>query len=273
MTHRTARCESGSRCFPVDSGRDRRAALPVLYLVGIVAGEVVLRAGASHLALTAYGGLMLTSIYLAAFGAPEEQAISLAVTVVALVRVVGLTMPLGAIEPAYWHAVIALPVLVGAVSAANRAGYSREDVGVLLNRRAVVTLVVLVPVAIIAALAAYRVLGTLPLVSRLSAEDALLPALAIGLATGPAEELVFRGLFQTAAVRRLGRLPGAAYTTAVFVLVAAAQWTPAVLAVVVVLGVLFSLVTLETRSIVPAAGAHGAFNVTLLIVGPFLLQG
>lgn len=257
----------------MDRRLDRRRLLPILYLVAILAAESVLRAGGFELTLLGYCLLFLACIHRASFGRSSEQAISLAVAIVPMARILGLVMPLGEVEHGYWHALVAAPTLLAAGIAVRRAGLSRKDVGIVLNAQAVIMFLVVVPLAVLWGLAAYPIVGAAPLVSRPTLEDAAGPALAVGLSTGLGEELVFRGLLLGAATRQLGRLGGTVYVTVLFALVAAAPWAPALLAIVLVAGTLFALFTLATGSILPAAGAHAAFNVTLFLVAPFVLQG
>jgi len=239
----------------------------------VLACEVLLRSGAANPALLGYSILLLVCLHRAAFATPLERPLSLAVAVIALMRVAGLTMPIRVFDPGYRYALVAVPALVAAGIAVRRAGYSRSDVGLVVTAEALVSCGVVIPLGVALGLVAHQTTSAIPIVSRPVFDEVALPALALALSTSIPEELVFRGLLQRASMSQLGPLVGMAFAVSIFVAVSAASWTPAFLAIVALCGFLFGQLTVISRSILPAVIGHALFNVTFLVAAPFVLQG
>jgi membrane protease YdiL (CAAX protease family) len=249
-----------------------RYRLPALYGTVIFACEALLRSGAVQPALLAYSLLLLVCLHRAAFAVPSERPLSLAVALIPLMRVAGLTMPIRSVDPGYRYALVAVPALAAAGIAVRRAGYSRSDVGLVVTASALLLCGLMIPVGVVLGLLAHQATGAMPIVSRPAFDQVAVPALALGLSTSIPEELVFRGLLQRASMGQLGRLGGMAYTVSIFAAVSAGSWEPAFLAIVTLCGFLFGQLTLISRSILPAAAGHALFNVTFLVAAPFVMQ-
>ena len=250
----------------------RRYRLAALYGTVIFACEALLRSGAVQPALIGYSLLLLLCLHRSAFAAPQERPLSLAVALIPVMRVAGLTMPIRALDPGYRYALVAVPALVAAGIAVRRAGYSRRDVGLVVTAPGLVLSGVAIPLCVVLGLLAHQATGEIPIVTRPAFDEVALPALALALSTSIPEELVFRGMLQRVSVGQLGRLGGIAYAVSIFVAVSAGSWTPALLAIVTLCGFLFSQMTLMSRSILPAATGHALFNVTFLVAAPFVMQ-
>ena len=84
---------------------------------------------------------------------------------------------------------------------------------------------------------------------------------------GVYEELVFRGFLMTRLRRATGGWTIAVIlSTAVFTALHAFEQTPSALVVVAILSLVFSLVTIWRRSIIPAIIAHGLFDLSQLLL-------
>lgn len=81
------------------------------------------------------------------------------------------------------------------------------------------------------------------------------------------EELVFRGFLMTRLRRATGGWTSAvALSTIVFTALHAFEQTPSALVVVAILSLMFSLVTIWRRSIIPAITAHALFDLSQLLL-------
>jgi membrane protease YdiL (CAAX protease family) len=97
----------------------------------------------------------------------------------------------------------------------------------------------------------------------------LVPALAVGISTGFPEELIFRGVMQTATRPLLGRWNWV-YVSAVFAVLHIGYKSVLDLAFVFGVGLLYGWIFERSRSIVGVAVGHGLANVILFFVAPNL---
>jgi len=97
----------------------------------------------------------------------------------------------------------------------------------------------------------------------------LLPALGIGLFTGFPEELVFRGVLQTATRPILGRWNWV-YVSGIFAVLHIGYQSYVDLVFVFVIGLFYGWIFERTRSIIGISIGHGVANVILFFVAPNL---
>ena len=117
----------------------------------------------------------------------------------------------------------------------------------------------------------YLILTPAPLSTALTLQAIWLPALILLLCTGFLEELLFRGLLQSAAIPVIGRWPALIFISALFaVLHIGYASVPDVLFVFAV-GLSFALVVDRTRSILGVTLAHAIANISLYLIFPHLL--
>jgi membrane protease YdiL (CAAX protease family) len=107
-------------------------------------------------------------------------------------------------------------------------------------------------------------LGPLPWVA-----GGVLPAIVVGIATGFPEELIFRGVLQTATRPILGRLNWV-YASLVFAVLHIGYMSPIDLVFVFGVGLLYGWVFERSRSIIGISIAHGQANVVLFFIAPNL---
>lgn len=184
-----------------------------------------------------------------------------------LIRIISLTLPLGQIEPAYRYVAAGVPMLVGAVAALWLSGMRPADVGLRLTRPGLQVWVALAALPL--GLVEYLILRPQPLGALPWEAAGLLPALAVGLSTGFPEELIFRGLLQTAVRPILGAWNWV-YVSVVFAVLHIGYQSPVDLVFVLLVGSLYGLVFERTRSIVGVSISHGLANAILFFVAPNL---
>ncbi len=97
----------------------------------------------------------------------------------------------------------------------------------------------------------------------------VIPAVVVGIATGAPEELIFRGVLQTATRPILGRLNWI-YVSLVFAVLHIGYQSALDLAFVFGVGLLYGWVFERSRSIVGVSIGHGLANVILFFVAPNL---
>jgi LysM repeat protein len=116
----------------------------------------------------------------------------------------------------------------------------------------------------------YLILRPDPLVAELSLKQVWLPILILLVFTGLLEELIFRGVLQTNAVERLGRL-GILYVAIVCTVLHLGYNSLLDIFFVFAVALLFGLLTFRTGSLLGVSLSHGLTNVALYLVFPFLL--
>jgi hypothetical protein len=221
-----------------------------------------------------HGGIVvLTAVHVAVLEQRPErgrniQPLSpflLAFLLAALIRVISLTLPLATVELPYAFVLAGVPMTVGALLVARASGFSLSDVGVV---RRIDWLQVAVVVASVALgfveflILRPPALGPFPWTA-----SGLVPALAVGISTGFPEELIFRGVMQTATRPLLGRWNWV-YVSAVFAILHIGYRSVEDLLFVFAVGLLYGWIFERTRSIVGVSIGHGLANVVLFFVAP-----
>ncbi len=239
-------------------------------------GSVLVLALAEYLvAFVAPGwGLALHAALLAAFmvrsvvNVGRIHELYLALSVLPLIRILAIAMPFWLTDQSAHFALVNLPLIVATLMAAYYLGYGRRELGLRLG---------FLPwqVAIIATgpLIGYTerlIIQPPAMAPDLSLQAVWWPALSLLLFTGLSEELLFRGVLQTAAVRALGARWGIV-TVAIMFGVLHIGWLSALdVAFVTLVGLFFGWAVHRTGSIVGVTFAHGIANIVLFIVLPNL---
>jgi membrane protease YdiL (CAAX protease family) len=187
--------------------------------------------------------------------------------VVASIRIISLTLPLAAIEPAYRYLFAAVPMTLGALLVARAADFSMRDVGLAWRRWRLQAIVIVASIGlgfIEFAILRPAPIGPLPWVAA-----GVIPAVVVIVATGVPEELIFRGFLQTATRPILGRLNWI-YASLVFAVLHIGYKSLLDLAFVFGVGLLYGWVFERSRSIVGVSIGHGLVNVILFFIAPNL---
>lgn len=189
-------------------------------------------------------------------------------TLVPLLRLVSLAIPLGEVTPRDRFLFTGLPMISAAMTAAGRLGLSRRQIGLYGRRWWAQPLVMLLGFPF--ALAAYALLGPVPLVREIDGwRDLLVPVLIVVLAGALMEELVFRGLILRAAVMAIGP-QGIVFAAAVSVVPTLAFENRDYSLFVFGVGLSLGLAVEWTQNLWGAIGAHGIMNVLVFIIFPYL---
>jgi CAAX protease family protein len=195
------------------------------------------------------------------------EGLLIALVTAPLIRIISLTLPMTAVDVPYRYVLAGVPMLIGGILAARAAGLGPSEIGLAWHRTGVQIAVICASLAI--GLLEYAILRPAAAAPMPWVGGGLLPAIAIGVATGFPEEFIFRGVMQGASRKLVGRWNWI-YISAVFAVMHIGYESAIDVGFVFAVGLLFGYVTERTRSILGVSVAHGTANVVLLCIAPNL---
>jgi uncharacterized protein len=249
----------------------RPLALLLAALGLMVVAEVLTAMVHTGLGLALHAVLLVLFTWRAAIADGATHDLMAALSVLPLIRVLSIGMPFWLVDQPMHFALVNVPLMAGTVVAAAYLGYGRRQLGLTLGG-----LPWQVPVIASGVLIGYieRLIIQPPaLVDELSVATVWWPVLSLILFTGLSEELLFRGVLQTAAVRALGAPVGILYVSLMFGALHIGWQSALDVAFVTLVGVFFAWVVYRTGSILGVSLSHGITNVMLFIVLPNVGQG
>jgi membrane protease YdiL (CAAX protease family) len=247
-----------------------------LYLVALAFAEYAVTYVNPVLVFPLHGGLLIAiGAYLLSHSEAEHgdvgtrrAPIALALGIAPLIRLISLTLPLAQLDPAFRYVAAGVPMAIGGFLVARAAGFSLSQVG--LEWRATKWQVRVVVVSVGLGFVEFLILRPQPLGPLPWTAAGYLPALSIGLFTGFPEELIFRGVMQTATRPFLGRWNWV-YVSAIFAVLHLGYQSYVDVLFVFAVGLLYGWVFERTRSIIGVSIGHGVANVVLFFVAPNLV--
>jgi len=232
----------------------------------MVVAEILAAGPAVAIGVLLHGALLLTLLGLHVVTEARESELYLAIAVLPLIRILSTTMPLVVPSEADWFALVNVPLIVGTVVAARSLGYGRRELGLRLGY---VPLQFFVTSAGLVIGPVERLIIQPPAIAaNLSAHAIAWPMVSLLLFTGLSEELLFRGVLLTAAVRTLGPWRGILLASLLFALMHIGWHSALDVAFVFGVGVFFAAVAHRTGSILGTSLAHGLANILLFIILP-----
>ena len=242
--------------------------LVFLYVTAVAAAELVTTFTDARWGLAAHITILAALLAHASLaGKQSSQRLFLALALAPLIRILSLTMPLQDVDLVYWYVIVAVPLLLTAAIVAANLKLSLEDLGLTLRALPLQGLIALSGLGF--GVAEYFILRPKPLVDELSWQSTTLPALILLVGTGFNEEFVFRGVMQSASRQALGKL-SIVYVAVVFAVLHLGYKSVSDVAFVFAVGLLFGWLVARTRSLLGVTLSHGATNITLYLVIPFL---
>jgi membrane protease YdiL (CAAX protease family) len=263
---------AGERVASVASAQAVMAA----YLAALTVAEIAVTFGNPLLVFPLHGaivGVAAVHVGLLEQRAGRERRLHpltpflLAFLLAALIRIISLTLPLSKIDEPFRYVFAGVPMTLGALLVARSAGFSARDVGLVWRVWWLQVAAVLASVAL--GVIEFAILRPTPMGGFPWTAAGLVPALAVGISTGFPEELIFRGVMQTATRPLLGRWNWV-YVSAVFAVLHIGYKSVLDLAFVFGVGLLYGWIFERSRSIVGVAVGHGLANVILFFVAPNL---
>lgn len=237
-------------------------------LVVLVLAEYVVAYHSAGWGLVAHALLLIAFLGKAVLTDDGADGLYLALAVLPLVRILAISTPFWLTGQAGHFAMVNLPLIVATIVAARYLGFHHEQLGLTL-RRWKVQIVVMASGPVIGVLE--RLIIQPPAMAPdLSLASIAWPGLSLLLFTGFSEELLFRGVLQTSAIRNLGPRAGIALIAAMFGALHIGWLSALDVAFVTAVGVYFGWVVHRTGSIVGVTLAHGIANITLFILLPNL---
>ncbi len=247
----------------------KEARLPLLLLGAIVVAEVLTALYDPRVGLPAHA-LILALLVLLGAGSSDSATRELywALTLAPIIRIGSLSLPLGRLPLLAWYPLIGVPIFIAAFIAAKKLGYTRRQLGLRLPTNSIPQLLIILLGAILG-IGEYLIFRPAPLADHFTLASLWLPAIILLVFTGFEEELIFRGLLQRAALRSLGRW-GLVYVNLVFAALHIGYLSILDIIFVFLVGLLFALVALRTKSILGVTFAHGAVNISLFLIIPYV---
>jgi len=258
----------------------RHAAFLSHYIIVLVAAELLVAfADASGQGTLVVVGLLL-DVYLVvslpieasllATKDPPLAAFLAALVLPPLLRVVSLSTPLTPFTTIQWLAIVSVPLLMACFAVMRALDLRPRDVFIGFGDRRLIALNIAVAASGLGiGYLEYRLLHVAPWITARSSGDFAFAALAIFLATGLAEELIFRGILLSTGIRLLGRRGALLYVTVVFAALHVGFLSVPYLVVAFAVGLVFALVVLLTKTLWGTVLAHSLANVALYLIFPF----
>lgn len=218
--------------------------------------------------------LLFTLLFHAALLSRTDKLFSRFLAVFALpplIRILSLSTPPTPFNVIQWLLIISLPLLAAGATMAYVMKLRPRDVYLRLGGPRV--LVLQAPIALSGlALGAMEFLilqPTEPWIPALTLQHLIPAAIIIGIASGLAEELIFRGLILPKSETILGRLPGLLFISLLFAAMHIGFRSAIDLVFVFGVGFYFGYVVQRTKSLYGVIFAHGLANVALYLILPF----
>lgn len=244
--------------------------LPWAYLACLVAAEILIALAYPLVGLACHALLLIgLTLDAALAGSADERKLALSLTLAPLTRLLSLSLPLAQLPLIAWYPIISALVLTAAVIVIRQARISRLQLG--LSARNLPLQLLLIGGGLGLGALEYTLLQPKPLTADLSWDAIWLPALILMVCTGFGEELIFRGVLQAAATPILGRA-AIIYVALLFAAMHIGYLSPANIAVLFAVGLLFGQIVRWGGSIIGVSLAHGLTNVTLLLIMPHLAK-
>jgi len=242
--------------------------LAVFYVILIAAAELLTVLTDARWGLALHIGI-LTALLVQASVLIEQpyHKLLLALALAPLIRILSLSMPLENVDLIYWYAIVGAPLMIAALLVARTLGLSWRNLGFTLRSLRIQALVVIAGLAF--GVVEYFILKPEPLIDEFSWGAFWLPALILLIGTGFNEELVFRGVMQSASSDALGK-SAILYVTVVFAVLHLGYKSAVDVAFVFAVGLLFGWVVAKTRCLLGVSLSHGITNIALYLVVPFL---
>lgn len=190
----------------------------------------------------------------------------LALALVPLFRITGLSMPLAELTQVYSYLIVAIPLLVGILVISRASDFELKDIGLTMHALPLQGLIALVGIGL--GLIDYLILKPEPLIQAFRWQDVIVPALILLFATGFIEELAFRGVMQRSA-ETIGSW-GWVLIAVLFAVVQIGQGSVIHCLFALLVALLWGWTVKRTGSILGVVLSHGLLNIALYLIFPFI---
>jgi membrane protease YdiL (CAAX protease family) len=233
------------------------AAEAVTLAAGPAAGVLV-----QAVLLVALGGLSLWQ------GAGAAQRLTLSIAVLPLVRILSIAVPAAIIPIVYWYLEIGLAGLEGTLLVMRRLDLTPHDVG--LRRAPVAEIMSVGIIGALLGVPAYLIAGPLDLGHGGGIVGLAIASVVVVVFVGFFEELLFRGLIQSAGTALFSR-GGVVLSVGLTALMYSASLNPRYIVFAALVATLFGLVARRSGSIAAPIAGHAALALMQLVVLPIIV--
>jgi membrane protease YdiL (CAAX protease family)/heme exporter protein D len=241
-----------------------------IYLFLITMAELITSIVSPQLGLIMHALLLVTfMVHGAIWQHNSVGQFVLGLTLAPLIRLLSLSMPLLNFPQAAWYPLVSIPLLIALWLIVRQMSIPRQALGLRMGYLPLQVLLVSVGVSL--GFIEHQILQPQPVVSSLTWQALVLPALSLAFFTGFTEEIIFRGLLQALVLPSLGRA-GFIYVALLFAALHIGYLSVVDVLFVFVVGVLFAYIVHWGSSILGATLAHGLTNVILFLIMPYLSQ-
>lgn len=236
---------------------------------GLIVAELVTLSAGPGAGMLAHM-ILLGAVAILSFrmGRTSTHRLLLSLGMLPLVRIVSLAVPAAIIPIQYWYLQIGLAGLEGVFLVLRRLDLTFRDLGLQRARVAEVGVVTAIGAAL--GLPAYIIAGRLDLGAGGGAIGLALAVVIVVVFVGFFEEILFRGLIQSAGTEHFAR-GGIVLSVAATTVMYAASLNPRYVVFMALVAVFFGVVTRRSGSIAAPIGAHAAMVVVQLVVLPIVL--
>jgi len=204
---------------------------------------------------------------------PVMSSLLLATSLASLIRVFSLGIPQYTFTTIERLILVSAPFLASILAVAYVQRLRLRDLGLMPTWRGGPIQAAISLTGVPLGLIEYAILRPEAWIPRLDASAVLAGALAIFLATGISEELVFRGIMLRRAVEGLGPTAGLLFVSLTFTSLHIFFRSAADLTFVFGVALFYGYVVLRWKSLWGVIGSHSLGNVVLYLLAPFFLAG
>lgn len=236
---------------------------------GLIVAELVTVVGGAGAGVLAHLILLVAVAVLSLrMGPTPTHRLLLSLGLLPLVRIVSLAVPAAIIPVQYWYLQIGLAGLEGVLLVLRRLDLTFKDLGLQRTRGSELAVVTAIGAAL--GLPAYLIAGRLDLGGGGGAIGIALAVAIVVVFVGFFEEILFRGLIQSAGTALFAR-GGIVLSVAATTVMYAASLNPRYVVFMALVAVFLGVVTRRSGSIVAPIGAHAALAVVQLVILPIAL--
>jgi uncharacterized protein len=233
----------------------------------VVAEAITLAAGASA-GVFAHSILLVLLLGLSLrLGSGSMQRLTLSVAVLPLIRILSLALPAAIVPIVYWYLEIGLAGIEGILLVMRRLNLSPTQVG--LRRTSIAEIATVGVLGAILGLPAYLIGGRVDLGHGGGLVGLAIASAVVVVFVGFFEELLFRGLIQSAGTALFSR-GGVLISIGATVLMYSASLNPRYIIFIALVATLFGLVARRSGSIVAPIVGHAALALMQLVVLPLV---
>lgn len=192
-----------------------------------------------------------------------------AMVLLPLIRIMSLSIPVIELEPLYWLALMAIPIMAAIWILMQSQHISREMAGLNAKNLPLQILVGLTGLGF--GFVEYLIFQPTAFIPDLNPVNIVFASSIIIFSTGLLEELVFRGIIQRNAENIMGKIWGIIFTSVLFTGFNISWNSSMDIIFIFAVSTCYGYVFQKTRSILGISISHGLCNVLLFIILPFFL--